>query len=143
MISSILTVCTGNICRSPMAEVLLRELLKDEKVVVSSAGLMALVGYPADPLAVQLMSERGFDATGHRARQLTTEIAQGAELILVMEQWQQRDMEKNMPQVKGRVFRLGHWQNFDIVDPYRKGRECFEEALVEIDRGLKKWMKVL
>jgi len=143
MISSILTVCTGNICRSPMAEVLLRDLLKKEKVTVASAGLMALVGHPADPMIIDLLAERGLDATDHRARQLTTEIAQSAELILVMENWQQRELEQKMPQVKGRVFRLGHWRNFDIIDPYRKGRESFEEALDAIDRGIDNWMKVL
>jgi len=126
-----------------MAEILLRDRFKEDKVAIASAGLMALVGHPADPLVVTLLTERGLDATGHRARQLTTEIAQGAELILVMEQWQQRELERKMPQVKGRVFRLGHWLNFDISDPYRKGRDSFEEALAAIDRGLNKWMEVL
>ena len=126
-----------------MAEFLLRDRLKGEKVAIASAGLMALVDHPADPLAITLLSERGLDATGHRARQLTTEIAQGAELILVMEQWQQRELERKMPQVKGRVFRLGHWRNFEISDPYRKGRDSFEAALAAIDRGLNNWMKVL
>ncbi|MCA1766273.1 MAG: low molecular weight phosphotyrosine protein phosphatase [Desulfobulbaceae bacterium] len=143
MLSSILTVCTGNICRSPMAEILLGERLKEEGVEVSSAGLMALVGHPADPLAIALLAERGLDATGHRARQITTEIATGAELILVMELWQQRDLEKSIPQVKGRVFRLGHWRKFDIIDPYRRGRESFAEALAAIDRGINNWIEVL
>lgn len=126
-----------------MAEILLRERLKEEEVEVSSAGLMALVGQPADPLAIALLAERGLDATGHRARQITTEIAIGAELILVMELWQQRDLEKSIPQVKGRVFRLGHWRKFDIIDPYRKGRESFAEALAAIDRGINNWIEVL
>ncbi|MFO7606932.1 MAG: low molecular weight protein-tyrosine-phosphatase [Desulfurivibrionaceae bacterium] len=143
MLSSILTVCTGNICRSPMAEILLRERLKEEGVEVSSAGLMALVGQPADPLAIALLAERGLDAASHRARQITTEIATGAELILVMELWQQRDLEKNIPQVKGRIFRLGHWRKFDIIDPYRQGRESFAEALAAIDRGINNWIEVL
>lgn len=126
-----------------MAEILLRERLKEEKVAVASAGLMALVGQPADPLAVELLAERGLDATGHRARQITTEMAMGAELILVMELWQQRDLEKNIPQAKGRVFRLGHWRKFEIGDPYRRGRESFAEALAAIERGINNWIEVL
>ncbi len=126
-----------------MAEILLRDRFKGEKIAVASAGLMALVGHAADPLAVTLMAERGLDATEHRARQITTELIQAAELVLVMEQWQQKELEKLYPQARGRVFRLGHWQKFDIIDPYRRGRECFEEALVAIDRGLNNWMKVL
>lgn len=126
-----------------MAEVILRDRLKEEKIVVASAGLMALVGYPADPMVIELLAELGLDATNHRARQINTEIAQAAELILVMEQWQQRNLEQNMPQVKGRVFRLGHWQNLDIVDPYRQGREVFERTLTAIEKGIKNWIEIL
>jgi protein-tyrosine phosphatase len=143
MISSILTVCTGNICRSPMAAILLQEKLKGAQITISSAGLMALVGYPADPLVITLLAERGLDATEHRARQITTDLVQGAELILVMETWQQRELEKSHLQARGRIFRLGHWHNFEIIDPYRHGRESFEEALAAIDRGIDNWIKVL
>ena len=143
MVSSILTVCTGNICRSPMAEVILRNRLKEEEIDVASAGLMALVGHPAAPLVIKLLDERGLDATIHQARQITIEIAQAAELILVMEQWQKQDLERNIPQIKGRVFRLGHWQNFDIVDPYRHGRDVFEQSLTAIEKGINNWIEIL
>ena len=143
MVSSILTVCTGNICRSPMAEVILRNRLKEEEIDVASAGLMALVGHPAAPLVIKLLDERGLDATIHQARQITIEIAQAAELILVMEQWQKQDLERNIPQIKGRVFRLGHWQNLDIVDPYRHGREVFEQSLTAIEKGINNRIEIL
>jgi len=126
-----------------MAEYLLREYLTETTVVIGSAGLQALSGHPADPMVIELLGRRSLDATGHRGRQITTNLVREAELILVMEQWQQQELEKNLPQAKGRVFRLGHWQNFNIPDPYRQGREKFEESLTLIERGLQDWLKKL
>jgi len=140
---SILVVCVGNICRSPMAEALLRNRLQGREIAVSSAGLGALVGHPADITAQTLMNERGIDISSHRASQISAGHLRDAELILVMETWQQRDIEKNFPPARGRVFRLGHWGDFEIADPYRKPREAFERALADIERGIDEWMERL
>lgn len=104
--------------------------------MVESAGISALVGNPADPLAQTLMSERGLDLGRHRARQLTAELARGAELILVMEEGHRKAVEQMIPMARGRVHRLGRWGNFDIPDPYRRPRAAFEESLKLIDQGL-------
>lgn len=140
---SILVVCVGNICRSPMGEALLRARLQERNITVSSAGLGALTGYPADPMAQTLMHEKDIDISAHRARQFGAEHLREAELILVMESWQQREIEKNFPPARGRVYRLGHWGGFDIADPYRKPRAAFEQALLEIERGIDEWIKRL
>jgi protein-tyrosine phosphatase len=140
---SILVVCVGNICRSPMAEALLQRRLHERNISVSSAGLGALVGHQADEIAQNLMREQGIDISGHRARQLDSDLLRAAELILVMEGWQQREIEKNFPPTRGKVFRIGHWGNFDIADPYRKPREAFETALTAVERGIDEWMKRL
>ncbi len=140
---SILVVCVGNICRSPMAEALLQRRLHERDISVSSAGLGALVGHQADEIARNLMMEKGIDISGHRARQIDAGMLRDAELILVMEGWQQREIEQNFPTTRGKVFRLGHWGNFDIADPYRKPRDAFEVALTAIERGIDEWMKRL
>ena len=83
----ILLVCTGNTCRSPMAEAILRALVEQRgltDVVVSSAGTGAWDGAPASEGAYLVGLERGVDLSAHRARLLTQELADSADLILTM-----------------------------------------------------------
>jgi protein-tyrosine-phosphatase len=86
MSTHILFVCTGNTCRSPMAEALLREAAaaRGLDVVVSSAGAGAWDGAPVSEGAYLVGLENGLDLSNHRARLLTREIVRGADLILVM-----------------------------------------------------------
>jgi protein-tyrosine phosphatase len=142
MIRHILVVCVGNICRSPMAEALLRhELRGQEEVTVESAGLGALVDEPASEYSVALMQERGIDITAHRAQQLTPELIKKADLILVMESGHKKAIEINEPETRGKVFRFGEWLDREIADPYRKPRQAFEDALVEIDECVSSWVE--
>jgi protein-tyrosine phosphatase len=85
----ILFVCTGNICRSPMAEGLLRHMLAVRSVNwvrVRSAGTHAMDGRPAEPHAIAAARELGADISAHRARSLDRDLVEQADLILVMEQ---------------------------------------------------------
>ena len=137
-IRAVLFVCLGNICRSPMAAVLLTDRLKALPVVptIESAGIAALVNAPADPLALALMKEKGLDLSAHRARQLDTTLASAFDLILVMDERQQRAVEQLFPAARGRVHRLGRFGDFDIPDPWRKPRAAFETSLALIERGI-------
>lgn len=137
MIESVLVVCTGNICRSPMAEGLLKNLLPDLRVM--SAGLEALTGFSADPIAVELMMSRGVDIAHHRARQLESWMCRDFDLILVMENLQKRLIENQFPFARGKVFSLQEPNAHDVRDPYRRGREAFESSLKEIEVGLELW----
>ena len=142
MIGNILVVCVGNICRSPMAEALLRHALHDSTdISVRSAGLGALVDYPASEHAEVLMAERGLDISGHKARQLSPELIAASDLILVMESGHKRAIDAEDPTVRGKVYRLCEWQDKDIPDPFRQPRKAFEEALRLIDQGVEDWVE--
>ena len=131
----ILTLCIGNICRSPLAQVLLAREFPDR--MVWSAGLGALVGEPADPISIALAKEQGMDLSAHRAQQVNLQMCQRADLILVMEQHQSTELERRYPLVRGKVFRLG---GRDIADPFRLQREAFETAYADIASGVTDWV---
>lgn len=135
---NILVLCIGNICRSPLAEALLRRQLPSK--TIWSAGMKALVGNPADPESVAVAVQHGLDLSAHRAQQLTAWMCQRAELILLMEQSQKFDLEQQYPWTRGKVFRLGGWSDFDIVDPYLQSREAFNVAYACISRGVTDWV---
>lgn len=139
MIRNILTVCTGNICRSPMAEALLQSGLPE--LQVSSAGTGALVGYPADPIVLDLMSQQGLDVSSHRARQLTAELGAAADLILVLDHSHREWVSRQLPQLFGRTHLLLAWDDArdEVPDPYRQSRAVFEQSLELIRRGVEGW----
>ncbi len=138
MFGKILIVCVGNICRSPMAEALLKHEL-GVRAQVESAGVAALEGQSADVFAQELLRERGLDIASHRARQLTPSLITGFDLILTMDNEQTRAVESILPSARGRVHRLGKWSDFDVPDPYKKPHEVFERVLDLIDQGVMDW----
>jgi len=142
MIQNILVVCVGNICRSPMAEALLQCALRGQDgITVESAGLGALVGHPADNYALELMEEAGIDISEHRARQIHPDMVGAADLVLVMEAGHKKAIDDADPTARGKVHRLGEWQEKDIDDPYRQPKEAFADALEDIKEGVASWAK--
>jgi protein-tyrosine phosphatase len=138
-------VCTGNICRSPMAAAVLERDAnqKTMKLAIASAGIAARVGAPATEDAVALMDERGLDISAHRGRQFSSELARPYELILVMEQHQKAFIEMHWPMFKGRVHGLGRWRDMEVADPFGSPRAAFEQSLEQIEAGLTGWAEWL
>lgn len=141
-IRSILVLCEGNHCRSPIAEALLRTAL-GPSIRVESAGLGALAGVPAAEPAQELMRARGQDIGSHRGRQLTPALALSADLLLVMTFAQKLATEALVPSARGRVYLLGHWLSEDqqeVADPFQLGSEAYRLALQHIDRAIAAWL---
>lgn len=107
---------------------------------VSSAGLGAMIGYPADPMACELMAERGISIEAHRARQINMDMCQRADLILVMDREQRRMVEQHYPFTGGKVYRLCEVTGQNVPDPYRASRGAFEQSLALIDSGAQQWI---
>jgi protein-tyrosine phosphatase len=135
---SVLVVCEGNICRSPMAAGLLASALPQARI--RSAGLNALTGMPAEEAAVELMKTKGIDITPHRAIQVTRELCMDAELVLVMSAQQRTRLQEKYPFACGRTFRLGEFSKCDIPDPYRQPAAAFRESLRLIEQGVREWL---
>lgn len=136
----ILVVCTGNICRSPMAEGLLRQMLSQGRgpgIHVHSAGTHGLDGEPAAAFAIQAVSEMGVDISGHRARSLDREMVSEADLILVMEPFHREIAARAVPPGQSDRLRLlaefeTPWQSDTIDDPYNHSLEVYRACLDRI-----------
>src|SRR5690606_1974306 len=98
----ILVVCTGNVCRSPMAEGILRDLLENEglgdQVEVRSAGTWAVSGSPASENAVRVSADLGVDIEEHRSTPLSHALIHGANLILTMEPGHLEEIVVHVPE---------------------------------------------
>lgn len=142
MIRSVLVVCVGNICRSPVGERLLSARLRDRgaAISVSSAGIGALVGHSADETAAAIAAEHGVDLEGHIARQFSRELGTAHDLILTMEPRHRREIIEAAPDLSGKVMLFNHWQGGKgIADPYRRSRQYHEEVFALIDAAGSAW----
>ncbi|HHS9880256.1 arsenate reductase/protein-tyrosine-phosphatase family protein [Klebsiella aerogenes] len=142
MFSSILVICTGNICRSPIGERILRIGLPDKKI--DSAGVGALIDHPADPSAIRIAERMGVSLNGHKGRQFTSEIGRQYDLILVMEKSHLESVSRIAPEVRGKTMLLGHWlEGKEIPDPYRKSDEAFDSVFKLINLSCQRWIEKL
>ena len=125
-IKTVLVVCVGNICRSPMAEYFLKQ--QHPQLEIDSAGLAAMVGHSADDKAISCMDQLRIDMRAHVAKQIDAHLIKKSDLILVMSHNQQRHIEQSWPFAKGKVFRLGHWQSQNVADPYKHDQAFFDQT---------------
>lgn len=142
MISSILIVCTANICRSPMAEYELRRMAPT--LTVSSAGISALVDSPADKRATAVARKYGLDLEGHSARQVNDDVIFGHDLIVVMDEGHFQWMRSAYPEDRARIVKMMHWMGgHDIPDPYRRSVLVYEAVFRKIQQGCAEWCRQL
>lgn len=146
MYDRLLIVCTGNICRSPLAEAMLRlQLQADGRAGVAqvrSAGTRALVDKPADETV--LFVARGQPALlaeleQHRAQQLNATLLWWADLVLVMEPQHVRQVAQVDRTARNKIQLLGHWIGASVGDPYLKHELDYRTTHELIERSVLSW----
>ena len=137
----ILFVCTGNTCRSPMAEAILNDIAKRKNlnITAESAGLYA-GGSPASDYAQAVMKEMDMDITSHVSQQVTKELLEEADLVLTMTNAHKQMLDTLFPQSENKVFALKQWagENGDISDPFGGDIEEYRRCRDEIHQMLSK-----
>lgn len=114
------------------------------KIVISSAGIAALVGHPADDDATAVAKANGISLDGHAARQFTRDLGANHGLVLVMEPGHKREIIKTAPDLSGRILLFDQWTNAKgIADPYRRSRTFHEEVFVQIEAAATSWAEKL
>lgn len=147
---SILVVCTGNTCRSPMAEALLKQKANEaglsDQVHISSAGLAAGGVFPASQGAHNVMRQRGLDLSAHYSHQLMPQDIEVADLVLTMTKGHKQSILAFFPEARDKVFTLPEYAgiNSDVDDPYggdvRVYDACANQIAQMVDRI---WEKVV
>jgi len=137
----VLFVCSGNVCRSPMAEYLLRARLgSGTRWLVRSAGVSAAPGLPASEGAVRVLQEQAVDLRGHSSRPLTPDLVEAAFLIVVMTAAQRETVVHRFPMAADKVYVLNEFAPgapaTDVQDPIGSVVPVYREVRDTIDRAL-------
>lgn len=135
--TNILVVCTGNICRSPMAEALLADyaLRRGRRVSVKSASVLGLNGKPAHKNAVAVMKEQGMDISAHRAQPVTTELMEWADYVLGMEINHSATLRERYPLCDDKILLLSTFGGLvELSDPLGGWKRRFRKSRDDIQR---------
>jgi len=156
MTKTILFVCTGNTCRSAMAEGIFKKMLKERaegntRLNIVSAGISALPGISPTPEAIKVMSEQDIDISQHHAQELRGKLIKKADLILVMSNTHKNYILRKYPFAQNKTFLLKKFnlnnkyesnqkneRNYEIIDPIGRKIEFYRIVARELKENLDK-----
>ena len=136
---TLLFVCTGNTCRSPMAEQIFNEQARALSAHAISAGLDAKAGSSMSPQAADALSSLGYTPTEHRSTLVSTEAVEEADVILTFTEDQKNELGQRFPAAVEKLFTISEYANStsgkheDVSDPYGKSAEVYKETAETID----------
>ncbi len=144
-----LFVCTGNVCRSPMAEGIFKSLTKNKpNLTCESAGTFAYNGFPASPNAQQASKKYGVDISYHLSQLITNELLEKSDVILVMTNNHINALKQSFSEYCGKVFLLKEYglsdknpSELNIVDPIGRDFDTYEKCYLEIEEAIKGVLK--
>lgn len=143
----IVFVCTGNTCRSPMAEAYLSKLLKNRDVEIKSAGINTVDGLPASKNTALVLASQGVNLDNHKSVMLDEKMVSKADLILTMTSNHKEYVKILFPKARDKVFTLkefaldGTEANEDISDPFGQDKSVYENTFSEIKYSIDEIIK--